>query len=164
MKALAGSLLLAGLLALNEPPRVELEPRACADPQARPRVCAQAVDDHGVARVRALFRAAGTRDFWATEMTFDGARYCAWLPRPLPRTRAVDYYVEAFDDEFEISRTRTETLPLRAGCPDPEPQGTAPGPAVVEPTVNGQPPLPSGVDPAGVRAKAPPKAPASPGR
>ena len=150
MKALA--VLAAGaLLAANEPPRVELEPRPCAAPASRPQVCAQAFDDHGVARVRALFRAAGSRDYWATEMAFDGTRYCAWLPQPLPRTRGIEYYVEAFDDEFEISRTRTAQLEFRAGCAvEPLPSGAT----VVTPTTHGQPALPPGFEPGSVSAKA----------
>ena len=157
MKALA--VLAAGaLLAANEPPRVELEPRPCAAPASRPQVCAQAFDDHGVARVRALFRAAGSRDYWATEMAFDGTRYCAWLPQPLPRTRGIEYYVEAFDDEFEISRTRTEQIELRDGCAR---ESSPAGATAVAPTVRGQPALPPGFDPASVSTKGATPSPSS---
>jgi hypothetical protein len=149
--AAASLSLLAFLLAANEPPRVELETRSCALPGSRPIVCAQALDDRGVARVRAVFRAAGTRDFWSTEMRFDGARYCAWLPRPLPRTKAIEYYAEAFDDDFEISRTRTEVLDLHAGCA--EEAVTTSGPTVVAPTTARQPELPPGFDGASVAAR-----------
>ena len=156
MKPLAAGLWLLAAAVANNPPQVELEPRPCAAPASRPRVCAQALDDHGVARVRLLFRAGGTRDFWATEMAFDGTRYCAWLPQPLLRTRSVEYYVEAFDDEFEISRTRTEQLELRNGCPVEPP---APGATVVDAMTPGRAALPPGFDPASVslaRATPPP--------
>jgi hypothetical protein len=135
------------------PPRVELEPAACAAAAERPRVCAQAEADRAIARVRAVFRAGGTREYWATEMTFDGVRYCAWLPRPLPRTKAIEYYVEAFDADFEISRTRAELLSLRAGCPASAEVAPA-VPSAVTPAAAGQRPLPPGFDPASMKATA----------
>jgi hypothetical protein len=142
-------LALAGCLLAGQGPQLEIEARGCAPPGGRPRVCAQAVGERGIARVRVVFRAAGTAEYWATAMRFDGVRYCAWLPRPVAQTLAVEYYVEAFDVEFEISRTRTEKVEIRADCVE-EPGATGAGPSEVVPTTGGQAPVPPGFDPASV--------------
>jgi hypothetical protein len=141
----AAAFALAGSLLVSQRPRLEPEARGCSPPGSRPRVCALAMGERGVARVRAVFRAAGTTEYWATEMRFDGVRYCAWLARPLTETQAVEYYVEAFDIDFEISRTRTETIEMRAGCSE-NPDAAAAGPTEVVPTADGQAPLPRGFD------------------
>ena len=156
MHALA--LALTGLALTSQAPRLELESRACAPPGGRARVCARVVDDRGVARVRAVFRAAGTAGYWAAEMAFDGARYCAWLPRPASRTKAIEYYVEAFDVDFEMSRTRVGSIASRPDCAD-DPASTGAPPTVVSPTTAGQPPLPPGFDPLTATARDTPTSP-----
>lgn len=130
----------------NRPPAIEKDTPACVRPGARPKVCAYVLDDKAIARVSAVFRAGGTRPYYWTPMKFDGARYCGWLPRPQATTTSIEYYVEAFDDEFETSRSRGETVAVAAECAAPqEPAPTDPSP--VAGTAPGQPPVPAGFDP-----------------
>jgi hypothetical protein len=138
-----------GPAASNRPPSIEVDSAACAPPAARPRVCAFVFDDKAVARVRAVFRAEGTRGYYWTLMTFEGTRYCAWLPQPTADTHSVDYYVEAFDDEYELSRSRGLSIEIRAGCAAPEGKPPA-APAAVGVAGPGQPPVPPGFEPSTV--------------
>ena len=136
----------------NRPPLVELQQLSCVRPGDRPRVCARVTDDHGVAQVRLLFRAVGVESYHSTVMSFEGTLFCAWMPSPLPQTEAIEVYVEGLDDEYELSRGRTERLEVDAGCTveaDPAPAA----PAAVRPTTPGQAPLPEGFDPESVRGE-----------
>lgn len=130
----------------NNPPAIEHETPGCVAPGRRPKLCALVLDDRGVGRVRAVFRALGTKGYYWTPMAFDGARYCAWLPRPASETRGVEYYIEAFDDEYEMSRSRNEALEVRPACPPTEGEATA-APSAVGTTAPGQEPSPPGFDP-----------------
>jgi hypothetical protein len=149
----AAALLLAARAQENQAPAIRLEPPACGSAARRLRMCAYVVDETGIAQVRLNFRAGGARAYHWTPMAFDGALYCAWLPAPLAKTRAVEYYVEAVDDQFEPSRTADETLAVRPDCPAPPPPDPAPPPAVVGTTVVRQAALPEGFDPATVKPK-----------
>ncbi len=120
MMALGSALVAFHLLVqepANNPPDITDESAACAEPAARPQVCARVFDDRGVARVRVLFRAQGDRHYFAAEMRFDGARYCVHLPAPLKTTPAVDYYVEAVDSDFEPTRAAAKTVAVTPRCP-----------------------------------------------
>ncbi len=129
----------------NQPPTISSEPTSCVQRHARPRVCAFVLDDKGVGQVRAVFRAGGSRPYYWTVMGFDGSRYCAWLPAPGDETTTIEYYVEAFDEEYELSRSRSETIEVRGDCPLPEnPPRT---PAMVRPAGPDQPAAPPGFDP-----------------
>jgi hypothetical protein len=129
----------------NQPPAISSEATPCVRLHARPKVCAFVLDDKGVAQVRAVFRAAGRGHYYWTAMGFDGTRYCAWLPAPGDPTTAIEYYVEAFDDEYDLSRSRGEKIGVRSDCPLAEsPPGT---PAKVRPAGPGQPAAPPGFDP-----------------
>jgi hypothetical protein len=145
----AAALLLAASAQENQAPAIRVDPPACGSAARRLRLCAYVVDETGIAQVRLNFRAAGARAYHWTPMAFDGALYCAWLPAPLPETRAVDYYVEAVDDQFEPSRTADAVLPVRSDCPTPAPD-PEPKAALVGTTVARQPALPAGFDPASV--------------
>ena len=113
---------------INNPPEIADETPACVRSGSRPRLCARVFDDRGVAKVRALFRATGSKPYFATEMTFDGARYCVTLPAPLKRTGAIDYYLEAVDTDFEPTRVAAKTVAVSSGCPAPS------GPSHDDPT------------------------------
>ena len=102
--------------AANQPPTIEHEPHDCTAERRRARLCAEVSDDSGVGDVRLVFRVNGTRGYYWTPMSFDGSRYCAWLPAPIPKTRSIEYYVEAFDDAYESSRTRSFDLSVRDDC------------------------------------------------
>ncbi len=130
----------------NQPPAIVLEAATrCVRLHARPKVCAFVLDDKGVGQVRAVFRSSGRPHYYWMVMGFDGARYCAWLPAPSTETTAIEYYVEAFDEEYELSRSRSEMIEVSKGCPLPDdPPKT---PATVRPAASGQAALPPGFDP-----------------
>jgi hypothetical protein len=131
----------------NEPPAIRHDPLPCGRVAQRVRVCAYVVDDSGIALVRLSFRARGARGYHWTPMAFDGALYCAWLPATLAETRAVEYYVEAVDDNFEPSRSADQSFVVRDDCPT-LPQQAPDAPAVVGATAPDQPLSPEGFDPA----------------
>jgi hypothetical protein len=127
------------------PPAIELDAPRCARPATRPPICARIFDDQTIIRARALFRAQGSGPFYWTEMRFDGSRYCARLPVPSSKTRAIEYYVEAVDNDYEISRTREEKLLIEPGCAADS--GAPPeGATCVGTTTPGQRPKPSGFE------------------
>lgn len=138
---MTGPALMTALLFLqapaNDAPTIADESAACARPGSRPDMCARVFDDKGVAKVLALFRATGRKPYFATEMLFDGARYCVALPAPLKSTRGIDYYLEAVDTNFEPSRIAAKVLPVSPGCAAPSAPGDAP-PATVSPLQPGQ--------------------------
>jgi hypothetical protein len=151
--------LLAALLFLqapaNSPPEIEDETAACARPGSRPRICARVFDDKGVAKVRALFRASGNKSYFATEMMFDGARYCVTLPVPLKGTKGIEYYLEAVDTDFEPTRMAAKALALNKGCSAPSgPAGQA-EPTTVSPVQPGE--RLRGFEPATFKLSAPPR-------
>jgi len=138
------ALLQAGLVTAGDPPAIQLESPRCARRAARPLVCARVVDDGTIIRVRVLFRAKGTGPFYWTEMRFEGSRYCAWLPVPTEATRSIEYYAEAVDSDYELSRTREEKLPIEKSCPV---ERKAPDERIcVGTTVAGQSPEPTGFE------------------
>jgi hypothetical protein len=135
--------------ASSQPPSIEVDSAACSRPATRPRVCALVFADKAVARVRAVFRAEGTKGYYWTLMTFEGTRYCAWLPQPDADTQSVDYYVEAFDDRYELSRSRGFSIEIRASCAAVEARPPA-APAAVAAAGPGQAPIPPGFEPSTV--------------
>lgn len=139
--------------ATNRPPSIQADSPECSRPSGRPRVCAFVVDDKAVASVRTVFRAANTTPYYWTEMAFDGTRYCAWLPQPRPDTKALEYYVEAFDEEYEASRSRGFTMTMAEGCAALEVQPPS-TPAIVRSAKAGQPSSPVGFEPATFRLPA----------
>ena len=58
-----------------------------------------------VARARVLFRAKGTTAWYAVGMKPEGAVFTAALPKPKKGLTGFDYYIEAVDRGFTISRT-----------------------------------------------------------
>lgn len=111
--ALAALVCLAAPPAATEPPQVDHQPAQCVVTGQPLSLCATIGDDRQVAKARLYFRAAGERYFFHVPMEFGGLRYCAAVP-PLRRgqARALEYYIHAIDDQFELQRTATHTLPV----------------------------------------------------
>lgn len=122
--------LVAGAL-LAEEPTVDHQPVECSVPEKNPRICAYVLDDGEVKRVRVYFRAERQDAYYWSDMAFDGIQFCATLPVPRSKVRAIDYYVWAVDDEFEITRTRPHQISLSQTSPcsypviDEDPERTA---------------------------------------
>ena len=46
-------------------------------------------------------------------MAFTGVNYCGTLPGPREKTKAIEYYVQAVDDNYQPQRTSTFRLPVQ---------------------------------------------------
>jgi hypothetical protein len=132
----------AACLGADVYPRLE----ACLEPAAE------------VSRARVQFRAAGTSAWYYVDMARDGQCHRGTLPRPLPSTTAVEYYVEAVNRSFLETRTgvhRPRVVPARADCRNlatPSDLGSAT--VTVGTTVVGAPAQPPGFNASGLVAAA----------
>lgn len=116
------SLLNASLLAVlsgspmvaNDPPSVEHQPALCSLASKPTELCASVLDDGDIAKVRVYFRKPGAKEYFVSEMAFEGARFCTTLPGvPLGKLRTVEYYIQATDTEYESKRTSTYELQIQ---------------------------------------------------
>jgi hypothetical protein len=102
--------LAAGLPAAwaDDPPVVEHQPLPCAVSGRALSVCATVSDDVQVARARVFFRPTEEKYYSVVDMVFGGIQYCATLPAVRRgRTAALEYYVQALDDQYQAQRTNT---------------------------------------------------------
>ena len=93
-----------------EPPVLEHQPSPCTVPAKAVSLCATITDDSQVAKARIYFRASGEKYWHVVDMAFGGISFCGTLPAPVQKTQAVEYYVQAIDDEFDTQRTSTYQL------------------------------------------------------
>ena len=95
------------------------------------------------------FKAAGTEDFYYAPMKGQADNLSGLLPRPLPETTAIDYYVKATDVQDLSKRTKDYTPPVVPGTAC-KAKGAAPGPEgaglTIGLTKEGQNPVPPGFD------------------
>jgi len=95
------------------------------------------------------FKAAGTEDFYYAPMKGQPDNLAGVLPRPLPETRAIDYYVKATDVQDLSKQTKDYVPPVVPGnaC---KVKGSPPGPEgaglTIGLTKDGQNPVPPGFD------------------
>src|SRR6266404_3427331 len=73
------------------------DPLVCVTPQLAPEVDAAVLPGPEYDRGYTYFRASGTEDYYYAKMNGPAQTLAAILPRPLPETRAVDYYLRAYD-------------------------------------------------------------------
>jgi len=130
MRLLAPAIALLALPALlfaDDPPVVEHQPALCTVPEKPISLCAAISDDGTVAAARLYFRREG-EDFYAfVDMAFTGISYCGVLPAPREgKTKAIEYYVQAIDNDYQPTRTSTFLLEVQA-------QGACEFPPTVEP-------------------------------
>jgi hypothetical protein len=94
-----------------EAPSVDHQPSPCMVPEKPASLCASITDDGQVAAARIYFRPAGEKFYSFVDMAFTGINFCGTLPAPRDvKTRAVDYYVQGVDDQYETRRTSTYQL------------------------------------------------------
>jgi hypothetical protein len=110
--AIAVCLLAAHRAGANEPPSIEHQPTSCTDAGQPISLCATIVDDVEVARARLYFRRPGEKYYVFAEMSFRGLNYCGTIPAPLSIS-AVEYYMQAIDNEYEATRTSTYRLEVK---------------------------------------------------
>jgi len=109
--ALAGAALHAEAAAPTQSPlEIQHEPLACVTPKLAPRVEAAVAPGQEYEKSFVYFRAANTEDFYYVLMNGAPASLAGILPRPLPVTPAIDYYVQALDKE-ELSKKTPEYVP-----------------------------------------------------
>jgi len=119
----AGVLLFAATATGDDAPVIEHQPAPCSVPGKRIALCASVTDEREVASVRAYFRARGEKFYSFVDMAFAGLSYCGALPAPREKTRAVEYYVQAVDDQYQPQRTSTHVIQI-------EPEGACEFPPV----------------------------------
>ncbi len=116
LAAAALTLLAVALPAVaDDAPLVEHQPLPCSVPGKPISLCAIASDDNQVARVRAYFRRQGEDYYSYVEMSFTGLNHCGTLPGPREgKLAAIEYYVQAVDDQYQPTRTSTYQIAVQA--------------------------------------------------
>ena len=120
IRVLFGAALVA-FAALADEPTLDHQPVECTVAEKNPRICAYVLDDGEIKRVRVYFRSDRQDAYYWSKMAFDGIQFCATLPVAKGSVNAIDYYVWAVDNEFQITRTRPYEISLRktASCSYP---------------------------------------------
>ena len=91
------------------------DPLACMTPVLAPEVDAGVTPAQDYEKGYVYFRAAGTEDYYYSKMDGPPATLQAILPRPLPETRAVDYFLRAYDLREASKRKGDWTPPVVPG-------------------------------------------------
>lgn len=116
-KALAPAIALLRLPAAfargDEPPAVEHQPASCTVPEKALSLCADISDDGNVATARLYFRRQGEDYYAFVNMAFNGVGYCGTVPGPREKTKAIEYYVQAVDDNYQPTRTSTYRIAVQ---------------------------------------------------
>jgi len=99
------------------PPVVDHQPALCTLPDKAISLCAAVSDDGTVAATRLYFRREGEKYYSFVDMSFTGIDYCGTLPAPREsKVKAIEYYIQAIDNEYESMRTSTYRLPVEDVC------------------------------------------------
>ena len=95
----------------DDPPSIEHQPAPCTIPDKAIALCASVSDDNQVAIARIYFKRQGEDFYQFVDMAFTGVSYCGTLPAPREgKVKAVEYYLQAVDDQFQPTRTSTFQL------------------------------------------------------
>ena len=119
--SLTGSPLAAAGPQLEPPGPVEApieiahDPLACMTPILAPEVDAGVTPETDYEKGYVYFRAAGTDDYYYVKMEGPPATLAGVLPRPLPDTKAVDYFLRAYDLRQASKRKGDWTPPVVPG-------------------------------------------------
>jgi hypothetical protein len=97
-----------------EPPSVSHQQVPCTVPGQPFQICATVTDDGEVAKARVYFKAEKDRYYSFVDMVFGGIEFCGTLPAPREgKTKQVEYYVQAVDDQYETHRTSSALIDLQ---------------------------------------------------
>lgn len=91
------------------------DPLPCVAPEYAPKVDAAVVPGPQYDRGYVYFRAGGTEDYYYARMDGPAQTLAAVLPRPLPETRAIDYYLRAYDTQAATKKKGEWTPPVVPG-------------------------------------------------
>jgi hypothetical protein len=102
-------------LRADDPPEIEHQPSICTVAGKPMALCGAISDDAMVAKARLYFRHQKDKFFSYVEMGFTGLQYCGTLPAARAgKAKAVEYYIWAIDDAYNIKRTSTFNLPVQS--------------------------------------------------
>ncbi|MCL4821045.1 MAG: hypothetical protein KJ067_18050 [Vicinamibacteria bacterium] len=111
----AFTLATAPLLRADDAPEIEHQPSICTVAGKPMALCGAISDDAMVAKARLYFRHQKDKFFSYVEMAFTGLEYCGTLPGARAgKAKAVEYYIWAIDDAYNIKRTSTFNLPVQS--------------------------------------------------
>jgi hypothetical protein len=134
---------------------IEHTPIACLEPSLFPEVGAGITSRASVQHSRVYFKAHQYPDWYYVQMAAaEMPKYQALLPRPLPGTQRVDYYIYAVDSQVQISRTdEYDPEVAKKTCQRVRGVGTTRVPRItLHGTREGQPAVPPGFDKEGIVA------------
>ena len=137
-----------------ESPRIAIahDPLKCLPAGVRSRVDARVLPGAEAGKSYVYFRASGTEDFYYVVMESRAPEdFVGELPRPLPATKTIDYFVQALDRESLARRTPEYAPPVTEAtvCRDERAAAGAGEPKeglTVGLTRAGQSPVPAGFD------------------
>ncbi len=138
----------------GDTPEIGHAPFECISRGTYPRVEASVASAHVVARTRVYFRAHLERDWYFVDMkASDAGRFITYLPKPLPDTQRIDYYVYALDSEAQTTQTREFEPAVSTYCPAETGDAAVPPPGLtIGGTRAGQLQVPPGFGPDGITA------------
>ncbi|HEV8232883.1 MAG TPA: hypothetical protein VGQ75_11095 [Thermoanaerobaculia bacterium] len=131
----------------ESPIEIAHDPLACMTPVLAPEIDAGVTPGSDYDRSYVYFRAAGSDDYYYSRMDGPAMTLAAILPRPLPETRAVDYFLRAYDLSQSSKRKGDWTPPVVPGtaCKSKGvPVGAAGAGLTIGLTRQGQNPYPPG--------------------
>lgn len=133
--------------AAESPIEIAHDPLACMTPVLAPEVDAGVAPPPDYDRSYVYFRSAGTDDYYYVRMDGPPTTLAGILPRPKPETKAVDYYIRAYDLQ-QASKKRGDWTPPVVPGTTCKARGVVVGPAGAGLTVGltreGQTPYPPG--------------------
>jgi hypothetical protein len=97
------------------PIEIAHDPLACMTPILAPEVDAGVTPETDYEKGYVYFRAAGTEDYYYVKMEGPPTTLAGILPRPLPETKAVDYFLRAYDLRQASKRKGDWTPPVVPG-------------------------------------------------
>ena len=157
-------LVTAALLAMGDrsyaaAPAIEHRAVSCIVVGVFPRLDACFVPKEDLSRARVHFRAHGTPHWYFVDMIAEGGCRSVLLPKPLPTTSAIDYYVSALGRTFDEGRTSdyAPRVVAREGDCDRDllVAGSASSATVLLGAAAGAPAVPAGFSPEGIVAAPP---------
>lgn len=100
---------------VQSPIAIAHDPLRCVNTDYAPKVDAAVAPSQIYEKGYVYFKAAGTEDYYYTPMAGTPESLAGVLPRPLPETRAVDYFVQATDVQDLAKKTDEYVPPVVPG-------------------------------------------------
>jgi hypothetical protein len=143
-------------------PTIDHDAVACIVVDRFPRLEARFDPAEQVSRGRLRFRPAGGTHWYSVAMKKESVAFVGVLPKPTPKLKSLDYYIEVTATDFATGRTREYAPEVVSGlgaCQgDKVTAGSLGSASVVLEVPAGAPPVPAGFSSAGIVAMAAPAA------